>query len=115
MVMEYGMSDLGPMNFGPDSDVTDYRRVWSENNISPDMQYKIDQEIQKILKTAYNEAIKVLQKNKKLLDEVSISLLKKENMSKEEFEEIVGKKENKNALETGEYKKSSTGKKEKTE
>jgi cell division protease FtsH len=67
MVMEYGMSDLGPMNFGPDSDVTDYRRVWSENNISPDMQYKIDQEIQKILKTAYNEAIKVKKSLKKLL------------------------------------------------
>jgi cell division protease FtsH len=115
MVTEYGMSNLGPINFGPDSDITDYRRGWSENSISQEMQYKIDIEIQSILKHAYNEALSILKKKRTVLNDVSEALLKKENMSKEEFEKIVGKKENQNALDVSKKKKKPATKSEKKE
>lgn len=105
MVIEYGMSSLGPVNYGPDIDITDYRRGWNENTISQEMQYKIDTEVQKILKHAYNEALSILKKKREVLDVVSEGLLKKENMSKDEFEKIVGKKENQNALDVARRRK----------
>src|SRR3989344_2413053 len=51
MVVEYGMSNLGPINFGPTIDITEWgKSYWEQNNVSQVMLSKIDIEVQKILK-----------------------------------------------------------------
>ncbi|MEO6508880.1 MAG: AAA family ATPase, partial [Patescibacteria group bacterium] len=92
MVMEYGMSKLGPVNFGPTIDVTDYSRGYEQSAISQDMLGKIDTEIKSILDAAHTTATQVLVKNRKLLDKVAEELLKKETIDQDEFEKMVGVK-----------------------
>ena len=61
MVMEYGMSDLGPINYGPQQDAIDWGKTFYEQTlISPDMQNKIDAEVKKIIDTAYKNAMVIL-------------------------------------------------------
>ncbi len=95
MVMEYGMSDLGPVNFGPTMDVTEWGKAYYEQNaISQEMLGKIDEEVKKILELAYSQAVALLKEKRELLDKVATRLIETENMDSEEFESIVGKKIN---------------------
>lgn len=90
MVMEYGMSSLGPINYGPQQDAIDWGRVYFEQTqISPDMQNKIDAEVKKIIDTAYKNAVIILKKYKKKMDKVVIRLLETENMDGDEFEKLM--------------------------
>jgi cell division protease FtsH len=91
MVMEFGMSDLGPINFGPQMDVTEWGKSLSEQQqISPEMMSKIDTEIQKFVNTGYKEAVDILKKHKKQLDDIAALLLKKETVEGDEFELLMG-------------------------
>ena len=91
MVMEYGMSSLGPINYGPQQDAIDWGRVYYEQTlISPDMQNKIDAEVKKIIDTAYKNAVVILKKNKKKMDKVVVRLLETENMDGDEFVKLMG-------------------------
>lgn len=93
MVIEYGMSDLGPINFGPSMDVTQVGKAyWQEPVLSQEILAKIDQEIKKIITTGYQKASAILKNRKKALDNVAAELLKKESLDQEEFEKIAGKK-----------------------
>ncbi|MCX7956173.1 MAG: ATP-dependent zinc metalloprotease FtsH [Patescibacteria group bacterium] len=93
MVVEYGMSSLGPINFGPTMDITEWGKAYFEQNqISQEMMAKIDKEIKKILDEAYKKAVKIIKEKRKLLDQVAQALLEKESLDEEEFEKIVGKK-----------------------
>ena len=94
MVVDFGMSSLGPVNLGPQYDVDEMGKAqWYEPaQISPAMQEKVDKEISKILETAYSEALVIVRKEKKVMDKVVEALLKKETLDKDEFEKIVGKK-----------------------
>jgi len=93
MVIEYGMSDLGPVNYGPTMDITEWGKSYFEqNNVSQAMLAKIDQEIKTILTNSYNLAIQILTKNRPLLNRVAEELLRKESLDQEEFEKIVGPK-----------------------
>lgn len=90
MVMEYGMSDLGPINYGPQQDQIEWGKTYYEqSSISPDMQNKIDAEVKKIIDTAYKNAITILKKYKKKMDKVVIKLMETENMDGEEFEKLM--------------------------
>ena len=52
MVMEFGMSDLGPVNFGPQNDITEWgKQYMDQQQISADMMAKIDLEIQRFINT----------------------------------------------------------------
>ena len=94
MVIEWGMSDLGPINFGPDSGMGDFGQAewYDQATVSPSFQEKIDKEIKKIMETGREKAIKIIKSKRKLLDKVSEALLKKETIDRDEFEKIVGKK-----------------------
>lgn len=93
MVIEYGMSDLGPINLGPTYDVTEWGKNYLESaNISQEMLAKIDNEIKKILDYGYNLAKKIILEKKEFLTKVADELIKKESLDQEEFEKIVGKK-----------------------
>ena len=93
MVIEYGMSALGPINFGPTLDITEWGKSYLEkNNLSQEMLSKIDKEIKKIIDQAYSKAKEIINQKRTCLDKVADSLIKKESLDQEEFEKIVGPK-----------------------
>jgi len=94
MVVNFGMSSLGPIDLGPQMDYDEIGRPeWYEPaNVSPAMQEKIDNEIKKIVDNAYKESVVLVRANRKTLDKVVEALLKKETLDREDFEKIVGKK-----------------------
>ena len=93
MVVEFGMSDLGPINFGPTMDVTEWgKSYWEQTSVSQEMLGKIDKEVKKIIDHAYQKAAILIKDKKKLLDKVAGQLIKVESLDQEEFEKIVGKK-----------------------
>ncbi|MEK7451143.1 MAG: ATP-dependent zinc metalloprotease FtsH [Patescibacteria group bacterium] len=87
MVVEYGMSDLGPINLDGE-----HRNFYEQSNVSPEMAAKIDQEIKKITDEAYRQATEILIKQKKRLDLLAEELLKKETIEGEEFVRLTGPK-----------------------
>jgi cell division protease FtsH len=90
MVMEFGMSSLGPINFGPNVDVTEWgKSLMDQQQISPDMLGKIDVEIQKFVFEGYETAIAILKKHKKQLELVTKELVRKETLEGDEFEELM--------------------------
>jgi len=94
MVMDLGMSPLGPVHLGPQSGYDDFGNVnWMEQTpVSPAMQDKVDAEISKIMNEGYKEAVAIVKKNTKLLDEIVKQLLVKETLDRDDFEKIVGLK-----------------------
>lgn len=93
MVVEYGMSKLGPVNYGPSFDVTQWgRQSWEQNSISENVMGQIDAEVKSILEECYKKACDILKKNRKVLDKVAAELVKKESLDDEEFLRLVGKK-----------------------
>lgn len=90
MVVEWGMSELGPINLGPQIDIGDWGKAYMEPaKISDNMQGKVDEEIKKFVDTAFTEAKKVLKNNKAKLEAVAKALMEKESLNQEEFEEIL--------------------------
>jgi len=93
MVEEYGMSELGPISFGPSVDVTEWGgRYFSEAKISPEMQNKIDTEVKKLLDHGYKQALTILRKMRNKLDTIASELVKKETLEGEDFERLMGAK-----------------------
>jgi len=85
MVVEYGMSGLGPINLNPDP-----RTPYDQSQISPDMASKIDEQIKLITDQGYKEAMSILKKLREKLDVLAQELLKRETIESEDFEKIVG-------------------------
>lgn len=91
MVMEFGMSDLGPINYGPDRDVTDWGKAYMEQNpLSQETMGAIDREVRKLVDTGYKQAYELLKKHRKQLDLIAAELVKKETIESEEFENLLG-------------------------
>ncbi|MCH7952223.1 ATP-dependent zinc metalloprotease FtsH [Patescibacteria group bacterium] len=99
MVMNFGMSDLGPVKLGPQWDTTDLGRpIVEPSQISEDMQAQVDREIRKIVDAAYKKAVTVLVQHREKLDAVVESLLEKESVDGDEFVKIMGVPKAKTAL-----------------
>ncbi len=93
MVIEYGMSSLGPINFGPTMDITEWGKSYMEQNtVSQEVLGKIDAEVKIIIIAGYNKAAKIIKENRKSLDAVAEKLLEKEGLDQDEYEKIVGVK-----------------------
>jgi len=94
MVADFGMSDLGPVNLGPQYDYDEMgKATWYEPaQVSPAIQEKVDKEIQKIITKSYADALELVRKQRKKIDKVVKALLVKETLGRDEFEEIAGKK-----------------------
>ena len=56
------------------------------------MAAQIDKEVAKFVKNAENQAKKILTKKKGLLEKIAQTLIKKETIEREEFEELIGLK-----------------------
>ena len=92
MVVEYGMSPLGPINFGPTFDVTEWgRQSWEQNTISQNLLSQIDEQVKVIVMDGYAKAVAIIKKNRKSLDKVALELVKKESLDDEEFLKLVTK------------------------
>jgi cell division protease FtsH len=93
MVVDFGMSSLGPTYLGPQIETTEWGRTWIQpSELSPEMQAKVDKEIKRIVDESYKEALAVLKKNKKKLDLIAKKLLDQETIDEDEFEKLIGKK-----------------------
>jgi cell division protease FtsH len=90
MVINFGMSSLGPVFLGPQINGDDSGKAWFEpNNISPEMQAKIDHEIKEITDNAHESAQKILKDNKNKLDEIAKALIEKETLEEDEFKKLM--------------------------
>jgi len=90
MVMEFGMSELGPINFGPQMDVTEWGKSLAEQQqISPDMLGAIDREVKKFIDEGYKTAEATVKKHRKQMDKIVKVLLEKETIESEEFEQLM--------------------------
>ena len=87
MVVEYGMSDLGPINLD-----NEQKTFYDQKNISPIMAGKIDDQIKKITDAAYRNAVVILAKLKSKLDILAEELLKKETIDADDFVKLLGPK-----------------------
>ena len=96
MVVDFGMSSLGPVNLGPQYDVDEMGKAqWYEPaQISSNTQEKVDKEIGLIIENCYKEALEIVKEKKKILEKIVDRLLEKETLDRDEFEKIVGKKNN---------------------
>lgn len=91
MVMDYGMSSLSPINYGPMYDYSDYGRATMEPySPSEAMKQKVDAEVDKIVNAQWKVTVALLKKHKKSLDAVAKKLLDIESMDQDEFEKVVG-------------------------
>ncbi|MBU0579245.1 ATP-dependent zinc metalloprotease FtsH [Patescibacteria group bacterium] len=93
MVVEYGMSNLGPMNFGPQYESSDYGMLWGKPfEISDSVQAKVDEEIARLINKAQDQSAKLLKKYKKQLDIIALKLLEIETLDADEFTQLMGMK-----------------------
>lgn len=89
MVMDYGMSPLGPMNFSPQYDMN-YSRSWGDpQKISEALQEKVDAEVLQLIEAGKKRSLDILKKYKKELDVVSLKLLDIESLDGDEFTELM--------------------------
>jgi cell division protease FtsH len=99
MVVEYGMSKLGPMNFGPQYESNDYGMLWGKPfEISDSVQAKVDQEIGRLINEAQAQSASLLKKHKEQLDIIALKLLEVETLDADEFAELMGMKKSKPAI-----------------
>lgn len=94
MVVEFGMSSLGPVNLGPQYDYDEMGKAnyFEPSSVSPDMQKKVDEEISRMMDTGYKQAEVLIKKHRKVMDKVVAELLKNETLDRDQFEKIVGNK-----------------------
>jgi len=95
MVTKYGMSDvLGPVSFGSSEEVFLGRDFATQHNYSEKISGIVDDEIIKVVNSAYKRAEEILSQNRDKLDALAALLIEKEKISSVEFEELfTGKKE----------------------
>ncbi len=87
MVMKFGMSSLGPMTMDIQK-----QNPYDTDELSPEMQAKVDNEVKKIIDQGFEAATKVLKKLRNKLDVLAEELLKKETIEAEDFERLIGPK-----------------------
>ena len=87
MVVEYGMSELGPINLE-----TEQKTFYDQKTISPIMAAKIDEQIKKITDAGYKSAVGILSRLKKELDIIAKELLSKETIDADSFAKLLGPK-----------------------
>lgn len=89
MVTEYGMSDLGPVQYEqPNGSVFLGRDYLKDKNFSDQIALEIDKETRNIIETCYARAKKVLLENMDLLKKIAYYLVKVETLTKSDIDEI---------------------------
>ncbi len=90
MVTEYGMSDLGPMQYEEQNGSVFLGRDYGKSkNFSDQVALEIDRETRKIIEECYEKAKTIIEDNKALIMLLSDALMKYETLTKEQIEYIV--------------------------
>ncbi|MDY0277798.1 MAG: ATP-dependent zinc metalloprotease FtsH [Acholeplasma sp.] len=90
MVTEYGMSDLGPVQYeSRGQNVFLGRDYFNEKNFSDQVAHEIDKEVRNIITGCLDEARHIIKENKTLLDTIADYLIKVETLTKVDIDEIV--------------------------
>ena len=89
MVTEYGMSDLGPVQYEqPNGSVFLGRDYLKDKNFSDQVALEIDRETRRIIEECYAKAKSVILENLDLLKRIAYYLLQIETLTKSEIDEI---------------------------
>lgn len=91
LVTKYGMSEkIGPVSFSEDEEILFLGRdLFNEKKYSEKIAQEIDEEIRKLMINAESNAFKIINSNKKLLDEIAKKLMTNESIERKEFEEMI--------------------------
>ena len=90
MVTEYGMSELGPVQFEhQESSVFLGRDYNKSQNFSSKVAFEIDQEQRKIISECYDKTKKIISENMDLLELIANTLLEYETITKEQIDYLV--------------------------
>jgi cell division protease FtsH len=92
MITQYGMSEnLGPLTFGHDPGQPFLGRDYGMGQeYSDETAEKIDAEIRRVVDEAYDTAKAILSAHREELDMISLLLIDKETIDREQFEALVG-------------------------
>lgn len=90
MVMEFGMSDLGPMTYGRKTDTPFLGRdLARDRNYSEEVANAIDVQVRQTIEQSYNKAKELLEQHMDTLHLVAKTLFEKETIEAEEFAELM--------------------------
>lgn len=109
MVRSWGMSSLGPIQYDDGSGNVFLGRDYSAgSNYSGEIAYEIDKEIRKIINACYDEAKRIIEENKDLLQLIAETLIEEETITSEqivnlmEYGSIYGPKKDETEIENEE-------------
>jgi len=89
MVTEYGMSDLGPIQYeSAGGNVFLGRDYFKEKNFSDQVAHEIDKEVRHIITTCYEKARALITDHRDLLDTIAHYLVLVETLTKADIDEI---------------------------
>jgi len=89
MVTEYGMSDLGPIQYeSAGGNVFLGRDYFKEKNFSDQVAHEIDKEVRHIITTCYEKARALITDHRDLLDKIAHYLVLVETLTKADIDEI---------------------------
>jgi cell division protease FtsH len=92
MVTEWGMSRLGPIAFDAhDNEVFLGRDFTRQPSYSEALGNRIDEEITRIVREAYERALQILTEHRGVLDDLAQTLIEKESMDRDEVECVLAK------------------------
>ncbi|CAM4211467.1 ATP-dependent zinc metalloprotease FtsH [Erysipelothrix inopinata] len=90
MVTTFGMSNLGPIQYDVGSDNVFLGRDYSSGqNYSGEIAYEIDKEVRRIIDEAKEEALRIVEQNRELMDKIVDALLEYETITAEQINNIV--------------------------
>ncbi|HZJ89256.1 MAG TPA: ATP-dependent zinc metalloprotease FtsH [Bacilli bacterium] len=91
MVTEYGMSDLGPIQYERDTGSVFLGRDYtsSQKNFSQQVALEIDKEVRKIIEAAHKQARVLIEKHKDDLILIAETLLERETITAEQIEKLL--------------------------
>jgi cell division protease FtsH len=90
MVTEFGMSNLGPLQFGESQgQVFLGRDIGHERNYSEQVAYEIDKEVRRIVLEQYNRCKELLTKYRDKLESVAQVLLEVETLTADQIKEVI--------------------------
>ena len=90
MVTEYGMSDLGPLQFEQQAGSVFLGRDYNKSqHFSNEVANEIDMEMRKIINNCHKKATDIIKKNEDLLKLIAETLLEYETLTKEQIDYLV--------------------------
>jgi cell division protease FtsH len=90
MVVDYGMSPLGPIDFGGQETMSEWGRTYMEQtDVSEVKRAEIDGEVKRIVNACEKTTMQILKSERKIMDKVVTALMEGESLEREQFEKIV--------------------------